>query len=248
MFGCSLARSEVRLPVDNSITREQLVIYSDFQLARHHRLVEELVAQRGDVTNLLQLPISDEPIHVHLFESARSYRNFIGQHYPEFPDRRAFFVEDDTRLSIYAHWGNRVAEDLRHEVAHGYLHAVLPNLQLWVDEGLAEYFEVARGHNGVNAPHVRMLLDADRSGAWQPDPRRLDMLENSNSMTQEDYAEAWAWVHWLLQSEPRRHELMRNHLARLRMTGTATPLGKIILQAEPDAPQQLREHLRSLAL
>ncbi len=45
---------------------------------------------------------------------------------PSFPARRAFFVETDTRLAVYAYWGDRIAEDLRHEVAHGYLHACVP--------------------------------------------------------------------------------------------------------------------------
>ena len=43
---------------------------------------------------------------------------------------RAFFVESDTRLNIYAYWGDRVAEDLRHEVTHGYLHAMVPHSAL----------------------------------------------------------------------------------------------------------------------
>ena len=91
-------------------------------------MFEELTAQRPDLCHRLALPCSDEPIHVYLFETAERFPGFIKLHHPEFPDRRAFFVETDARLLVYAQWGDRVAEDLRHEVAHGYLHSVVPNV------------------------------------------------------------------------------------------------------------------------
>ena len=64
--------------------------------------------------------------------------------------RRAFFVETDTQLSVYAQWGDRVAEDLRHEVTHGYLHAVVPNVPLWIDEGLAEFLRGSARSTGAS--------------------------------------------------------------------------------------------------
>ncbi len=100
----------------------------------------------------------------------------MSRYHPEFPDRRAFFVEGDTQLDIYAYWGDRVAEDLRHEVTHGYLHTMVPHLPLWVDEGLAEYFEVPRGQQGLNPPHRDMLLQAAREQRWRPDMQRLEQL------------------------------------------------------------------------
>ncbi len=140
--GCTLVRQAAPLPTRGDVVRDQLMIHSDFQLPRRHRLVDELVAQRGDVVERLRLPVSDEPIHIYLFDSAKRFDAFMENSFPDFPDRRAFFVETDTQLNIYAYWGDRVAEDLRHEVAHGYLHTMVPHLPLWVDEGLAEYFEV----------------------------------------------------------------------------------------------------------
>ncbi len=43
-------------------------------------------------------------------------------------------------------------------------------------------------------------------------------------MTQDDYAEAWAWVHFLMESRPECLELLRGYLAELRRDGAATPL------------------------
>ena len=129
--GCvPLATTRLTLPAGQTVVRDQLVIHSDFRLAASHRLLEELAARRIDLKNRLGVPVSDEPIHVYLFEDANRFEAFVRLYYPEFPPRRAYFLETDTRLQVYAQWGDRVAEDLRHEVTHGYLHSVVPNLPL----------------------------------------------------------------------------------------------------------------------
>ena len=169
LAGCLFTRRIVTLPASDALVRDQLVIHSDFRLPRHHRLVDELVARRNDVVERLRLPVSDEPIHVYLFDTSERFQAFVAQHHPDFPDRRAFFLESDTRLDVYAYWGDRVAEDLRHEVTHGYLHTMVPHLPLWLDEGLAEYFEVPRSQGGLHAPHRTMLVQAVHARNWQPD-------------------------------------------------------------------------------
>lgn len=241
--GCVSARS-AKLPQQNALLREQLIIHSDFGIAHHHRLVDELVARREDLVNLLKLPASDEPIHCFLFDSAAAYQDFVTGHYPGLPHRRALFVETDTRLTVYAYWGDHVAEDLRHEITHGYLHTMVPHIPLWIDEGLAEYSEVPRGHHGLNRPHLVLLLDGLERQEWQPNMYRLEQIESAADMTQLDYAEAWAWMHWLLESTPEHRQLLQNHLARIRLAGSAAPLSEVTLVSDPRANQDLVNHLR----
>ena len=121
--GCKLWPKAPALPVRNSLVLDQLVIFSDSPLpaqsspaGRADRSARRTEHQAGAADFRRadsRLFVSHEP----------QFKAFMGMHYPDFPDRRAFFVESDTRLMVYAYWGDRVAEDLRHEVAHGYLHA-----------------------------------------------------------------------------------------------------------------------------
>ena len=90
--GCLASREVVRLPVEDSLVRDQLVIFSDFHLPKHHRLVEELVARRHDVVEQLRLPVSDEPIHVYLFDTPERFQAFMARQYPQFPHCRTHAV------------------------------------------------------------------------------------------------------------------------------------------------------------
>ena len=231
--GCHvIPRRAPALPGAHRVERGQMVVRSDFPLASKHRLLAEL-EQLGDrISDELALPRSDEPIHVYLFRDAANYYDFVHRQFPAFPLRRAFFIESDTRLNVYAHWGDHVAVDLRHEVAHGYLHSVVPDLPLWLDEGLAEYFELPRGYDGVHESHVRP---------------RLESMQAVESMTQRDYAEAWAWVHLLLRGDPPRRSVLRQYLDGLRSTKSPEPLTAVLATDGTDDPRLLWEHLVEVA-
>jgi hypothetical protein len=235
--------SRVDLPERFTVTLDQLVVHSNFELPTQHRLLQEINAERVDVSSELNLPISNETIHVYLFKEAQQFYDFIRQKYPNFPDRRAFFLETDTRLTVYAYWGDRVADDLRHEVCHGYLHSMVQNLPLWLDEGLAKYFEVPRGTHGLNSTLLVELDKQAKQGRWRPDIRRLESLRSPADMTEIDYAEAWAWVHWLLQTDPAHKSLLQEYLADLRRTGTPTPLSLYVRRLGGDPEHDLFDYV-----
>jgi hypothetical protein len=232
------APESARLPDAFQTPVGQLVFHSDFPLPADHRLVRELTLERDDVIKTLGLTPSSEPIDVYLFRDAERYQLFLKRKFPNVPSRRAFFLETDMRLAVYAHWNDRVAEDLRHEIAHGYMHASLPSIPLWLDEGLAEYFEVPRGQSGLNRPHVDLLDDMVQQDNWRPNLPRLEKLTDAAQMNQGDYAESWAWVYFFLNSPPERREILTGYLAQLRNRGTNEPLSVRLaaLQIEPQRP------------
>jgi hypothetical protein len=232
------------LPDEYRTVREQLVLHSDFPLAIHHRLIEELILRRADLCRYTALPVSDEPIDVYLFDGDEEFSTFQRAHYPQLPVRRAFFVETDTRLTVYARWGEHISEDLRHEVTHGYLHAVVPNLPLWLDEGLAEFFETPRGRQGLNEQHLAWFRTQLAQGAWRPNLVRLEQLPPAGDMNQADYAEAWAWVHFLLQSQPARLDVLRAYLADLRQEAQAEAISARLGRLGGDLGSAVIDHVR----
>jgi hypothetical protein len=246
--GCAvLSAGPPSLPGRYTSVREQLVIHSDFPLPAEHRLLEDLTARRADLGRELALPLSDEPIQVYLFENPERFNRFMRLYHPEFPERRAFFVETDTRLIVYALWADRVAEDLRHEATHAHLHSVVPQLPLWLDEGLAESFEVPRGHADINRVHLEYLAARLERGGWQPDLARLERFQSSFDMGQDEYAESWAWVHFLLHSRPEYRDLLQAYLGQLRRDGSAEPLRPRLARMLDRPEAALVDHVGQLA-
>jgi hypothetical protein len=234
------------LPNGNTIVCQQLTIHSDFPLPDYSRLLDDLILQRGDINRQLGLPVSAEPIHIYLFDNEDHFRSFMRLHHPDFPSRRAFFLETKSRMEIYAQGGQRMAEDLRHEVTHGYLHLAVPNLPLWLDEGLAKYYEVPRGRHGLNQSLLELFRNRPPSKPWRMDLQRLEKISPDEEMTLEDYAEAWAWVHFLLEDRPEHRDVLCRYLADLRRDGTTEPLSARLTAVIPQPETSMVEHLRRI--
>jgi hypothetical protein len=81
-------------------------------------------------------------------------------------------------------------------------------------------------------------------GQWTPDLPRLEQLSPSADMTAADYAEAWAWVHFLLQSQVEHREVLRAYLGDLRRDGQAEPISSRLRSLRGDPNSLLVEHLR----
>lgn len=244
--GCLLVQSHQKCDLfPFSASRNQLVIHSDVPVEHRQRLVDELVAQRDLVNETLGLAPTVTPIQVYLYSDEACYEDFVSKRFPEMAARRAIFVGKDDELAVYAQWGDHVAEDLRHEVSHGYLHAAVPQLPLWLDEGLAEYFEVGPSRHGYNRAHVDMLAQQIEQGTWQPELVRLEGLHSAAEMTQQDYAESWAWVHFLLES-PDKAEILKSYLADLQQGPSAEPLSTRIHKRLAVPQTALVEHVQML--
>jgi hypothetical protein len=224
----------------------QLNVHSDFKLPDDNRMLLELTSEREYIYDTVGVTGGHEVIDVDLFRDGERYAEFLAKHFPSVPSRRAFFLETDARLAVYAHWSDRMAEDLRHEVAHGYLHAVVPDIPLWLDEGLAEFFEVPQNQNGLNQPHLALLNDMMVHNGWQPDLTRLEKLRDAAQMDQRDYAESWAWVYAMLHSDPEQREVLTSYLAEVHSHKAAKPLSQRLAGTSPPPEQTLAKYLASL--
>ncbi len=246
LAGCALPRDTIQAPPAHAVQGAQLIVDGDAPLPQQQPLIDELTALRHVVATKMQLPASGEPVYLKLVSTMDRWDSFVRREHPDLLHRRAFFVVEGSRLRVYACCGERVVEDLRHEVTHGYLQAMVPHLPLWLDEGLAEYFEVPPHARGINPPHITLLLARWQDRQWAPDLPRLERLRSSQAMTQQDYAESWAWVQFLLDSSPPRREWLCHYLVRLRGGAQAPPLSSFLATAEPDAAQALVDHLQQL--
>src|SRR5437660_8393140 len=196
------------------------VFLSDFELDQKLPLFRELAGLRDQVYKELQLPSSDRPVLVYLFEDKERYEQYMQARYPELPKRRAFFVAQPRTMGgedllVFTYWGDRIQQDLRHELTHALLHSVMKDVPIWLDEGLAEFFALPPETRGVNESHLnhirRSVVDP-----FEPNLVRLESLDQVKDMKPGEYREAWAWTHYFLRGNREAKSALLGYLKYLQ--------------------------------
>ncbi len=227
--------------------RGYYVFYHDFELDPNDPLFQELESLPDEVLGELRLPPANAVVQVFLFDTQDHYDKFMRAHYKSLPSRRAYFlqgVDGKEDLRIFTYMGVHLSTDLRHEMTHALLHSVLKDVPLWLDEGLAGYFELPPVNEGVNPQHVEVL----RRGAFQPDLARLEKLWDVKQMGKPEYREAWAWVHLMLRDEPAARKVLQDYLQALRTTSNPGPLMPRLREVIADPEPYLLDHIEKIEL
>ena len=190
------------------------VCRADFALDQQHRLLGELGELQTELVQTLQIAPAKEPIEVYLFHDEETYRRYLKRIYPTLPFRRAFFIKEHGLGRVFAYESSQFEADLRHECTHALLHAVLPVVPLWLDEGLASYFEVPARNRSNKAPFFSSVLWNARFGIV-PSIETLEKIGDVAAMAKAEYRDSWAWVHFMCQGPPGAHEELVGYLQDL---------------------------------
>ena len=248
VIGCATISGDSgqALVPDRVATRSgPFVIYTDTKIAPDDEAVRSLLSLENDLTSHLGLRVAaDEPaVEVYVLKDRPAFSHFLQFYHPELPPRRAFFLAQGPKRMVYTYVNVRLEEDLRHEATHALLHTAVGDLPLWLDEGLAEYFEGPNSRDGVNPEHLARLPDDLKTG-WHPDLARLETRTTVREMTPCDYRESWAWVHYLLNGSTAGKAAVLGYLADLRTDpGRAAPLSTRIEAGGLGGGTQLLTHL-----
>ncbi|OYW14949.1 MAG: hypothetical protein B7Z55_15370, partial [Planctomycetales bacterium 12-60-4] len=166
------------------------IFHADFPLKDVTSVVEGLGELQKDIEATLGLKCGEREIHIHLFRTRWGYAQYIRRNVPEGAGRPALFVAGNDVGRVYAYRHRDLDVDLRHETTHALLHNALPYVPLWLDEGLAEYFEMPVNRRFDGSPHRRSLQWAIRFG-WKPNLAALEGNHTLSEMDGNDYRDAW---------------------------------------------------------
>jgi hypothetical protein len=239
------------LPAKHSARASQFVFLYDFELKKDVPLFQELAELRDQVYKELRLPTSETVVQVYLFEDRDHYERYMNSRYPDLPKRRAFFVAQPRTvgggedLLVFTYWGDRIQQDLRHESTHALLHSVLKDVPLWLDEGLAEYYELPPDRTGTDQTHIEQIRRGS-NGDFKPDLGRLEGLTQVQQMNPAEYREAWAWVHLMLRDKPEARTVLLDYLQLLRTVPNPGPLQPRLAKVFGNPAEALDHHLGQL--
>lgn len=239
-------RGQALVPTRYKIATGPFLIFSNSPMKEDSQAVRCLQALERDVKQHLDFaPAADEePVEIYVLDDREAFTHFLKFYYPELPPRRAFFLAQDRQRVVYTFLSPRLEEDLRHEATHALLHGSFGDLPLWLDEGLAEFFENDLVKPGAELERVE-LINKDLASGWSPELERLAAITDIRQMTPRDYREAWAWVHLFLKGPGSGKTFMAGCLSDLHQTSEQVEIWRRLAK-NGGTTERLLAHLKSV--
>ena len=218
--------------------------HADFALSGLEPLLVELQQLQHQVVERLGIRPAAEPIELYLFEDRASYQAYLASHHPGAPARRALYIKSGGPGQVFAYRSDELAIDLRHETTHALPHASLPWVPLWLDEGLAEYFEPAEAEREHDSPHLTNLKWNLRLGLM-PKLAALEGKHDLSDMGRREYMFAWGWVHFMLHGPAEARQELIGYLQALQWGTPAALLSVRLARRLPGLERRYAQHFRS---
>jgi hypothetical protein len=221
------------------------VCRADFAMQGVEPLLDELTQLQVDLTRELGVPPAKDEIQVYLFHDRETYDRYLKQQFPNVPFRRAVYIKENGLGRVFAFRSPQFEVDLRHECTHALLHASLNTVPLWLDEGLAGYFELPSGRRATGNPHLRDI----RWNAWLgivPSMESLEKCVDVSKMAKAEYRNSWAWVSFMINGPAEAHEELVSYLQDLQgQQPSPDPLSARLKSRIPDLNQGFVSHFRA---
>ena len=219
------------------------VIHADYAMDPNDPLFRELVQLQSDIQRQLSIGALREPIDVYLFEKKSTYVGYMKTYFPHVSPRRAMFVKSNSPGNVFAYKSRELPIDLRHECTHAILHSCMAGVPLWLDEGLAEYYEVPSQDRIANNPHYEKIRP---KFYWRktPDLKRLESIASLDQMGSREYREAWAWVHYMLHGPTSANQVLKTFLYSLQSGQVAPPISDQLTAQSSDIARSFQKHFK----
>lgn len=217
--------------------------HADFRLEAYQPLLDDLAYLQSDLTSTLKVAPTREPIELYLFAGEAGYTRYLTARYPQVPYRRALYIKDRGPGEMFAQVGPNFEIDLRHEATHALLHGSLPMVPLWLDEGLAKYFEMPRNRRASGNPAMFMVKSYVEHGQLMKLPA-LEQKRDLREMGIAEYRNSWAWVHFLLNGPPAAREELIGYLHDIAAGKPTDRLSARLDRRIPNLDAQIERHFR----
>jgi hypothetical protein len=234
------------LPSKYELSIPPFYIFSDRPIRITESLSKSVSDLRDSVLKVLKIPLPKSVIFVYLFGEKGSFDHYLEKKYPNLPSRRAFFVAQgktgnrDEDLLVFTWWSDKIELDLRHELTHALIHSSFPSMPLWIDEGLAELFELDLYPSLLRDRAKEALVDFAKVDG--PNIKRLEAIKSIHQMGREEYREALCWAHWFLNGDKRARDVFYSFLTDLKIMKESSLHLKISAVFQ-DCNVKMKEHV-----
>jgi len=219
------SQSHQPAPVASGEAETHLQCEADFPLDTIRPLLTQLGTIEAEVVQRLGLPSRTEGIQIRLFRDHRSYTEYLQRYFPQIPFRRALFIQQGSICMVFAYRSPDFERDVRHEFVHAVLHAQLSTVPLWLDEGLAAYFEPAPPDRLAGSQYREAALQAATDGSLRA-MGELEKLDDLAQLHLAEYRDCWAWASLLLDGPTAYQAALVRYIGCLAQGQVPTPLSQ----------------------
>jgi hypothetical protein len=220
--------------------------HADYSLTADTRLLNHIARLHVELPAELAINGGDSDVHVYLFSRQSTYEKYLGMYFDNVPKRRALYIKQGGPGMVFAYRSRDFATDVRHETTHAVLHNALPMVPLWMDEGLAEYYEVARDDRYAKNPHLRAVIR--NAGKHElPSLSKLESINDLAEMGTREYQQAFAWMHFCLHGQETARQTLQAYLVDISRHRPPGRFAERIRKSMPDVEYQFFAHYRRMA-
>lgn len=199
-----------------------------------------------ELQDALGVKTSDEPIQVFVFRTHRNYLNSLVRRLPQARFRSAIYFRDGEVSQVFVWQSRSMLVDLRHEMVHVLLHQYLPFLPLWLDEGLAEYFEETPEKRLSSFRMTEIQLKA--KVGITPSLNSLEKIPSADQMNSDDYRDSWAWACLLLNESEESRNLLRRYFAEIHRGEAPAAVSRFGPAEIPDFQRRANSYFRKMRI
>jgi tetratricopeptide (TPR) repeat protein len=162
--------------------------------------------------------VTTEPVTVIVFRNHKAFEPFKPVHAGKVKKFISGYFQGGRSMNYIALTteGSADFEIIYHEYVHFVVRSVIPDVPIWFNEGLAEYFSAFDGYPGARSarlgkPQVdHVYLLREQSPPWLPLETLVAVQYDSEQYNEANkasvfYAQSWALVHYLLLGENQKY-------------------------------------------
>lgn len=210
------------------------------------RIWAEIDQLTEELNQTVSVQPNGKPIQIVIYASQQSYLRKLATQIPQARNRKAIYYRNGDVSQVYV-WNSRsLITDLRHEMTHVLLHQHLPFLPLWIDEGLAEFFEETPAERTSSA-RISAVKWKARMGAT-PSLGDLESLPAAEEMDGDAYRNSWAWCSFLLNESDESQKLLKDYLEQIHRGEAPGAFGRFAQANNPGLLMRANSYFRKMTI
>ncbi|MBL8812027.1 MAG: hypothetical protein JNM43_17815 [Planctomycetaceae bacterium] len=210
------------------------------------RIWAEMDQLTEELDKTVSVQPNGKPIQIVIYASQQSYLRKLATQIPQARNRKAIYYRNGDVSQVYV-WNSRsLITDLRHEMTHVILHQHLPFLPLWIDEGLAEFFEETPAERTSSA-RISAVKWKARMGA-NPSLGDLESLPAAEEMDADAYRNSWAWCSFLLNESDESQKLLKDYLEQIHRGEAPGALSRYAQANNPGLLMRANSYFRKMTV